>query len=424
VLAALRRLWHTTIGKAVAAVLAAFAAYAVLTAVQRAAAQEVSNAAAATAASKTAARPTVSALQRAGLLPSSLSEVQLQQAEAQLGLASPSGGAGIFASTTSARAPALPPPIPAPGTGALHVVSQQLTRGVAVVSDGSDVFSFGPLTVAESPSGSAYSLDTAITLAESSGVSASLCGAALAGGQPWRLTYPPTVPQYHGYITYPGDAGFLDALQADGYLDPTTIHLGGAPAASWPTNLYTQQPNFGEVFGSQAPADLSETLVPGTLYINLELTSSPGQPYWTVSEWNYAFAPSGTTIITTCHPQKTPPPAHAHPAPQKCVEGQSCTAPGSYCPANLPPTGVLDTCCPPGYASGNDGEGCVLPSVLQQENSPCPPDYVWKIGQPNPKCVGAVLVPYGTPIAPPSEAGGGMSVTGQCSPYYRSLGEC
>ena len=141
------------------------------------------------------------------------------------------------------------------------------------------------------------------------------------------MRWPAHVPQRSGVIgrPYPLSPSFLGTMQQDGYIQAARVDLNGAPAAYVPTNLWAEQPTFGEVlagegYGASSAGALADTYAPGMLYVNLELASKPGEARWRVSEWNYAFSVNTAmaNLALHCHPahkHKQAPPTQAPPPP-------------------------------------------------------------------------------------------------------------
>ena len=250
-------------------------------------------------------------------------------------------------------------------------MSQNLTKqtGITAISTPfGEVFHLQSLTFTVPAQGNGvptYSYDTAITLAGavlgSSGLAVNATGCVPPGGQPWALRWPSTVPQYQGVMAqpYPGGASFLGALQQDGYLQASQVDLAGAPAASWPTNLWTTQPEFGEVLAAQgkgaaSAGSLINVDIPGTLYVNLELVSKPGEARWHIVEWNYAFSINTGLANDALKGCTTTPPKATTPPKTTCTGTCGTTTPPpkttcdptlSYCGQGNPPHGECYADC-------------------------------------------------------------------------------
>ena len=414
--AGLRKAWHSTVGKLVATLFSVFAGLAILHAYNMAA--QASQGAAVTpsvvVANPQNALPIIHQLQRQGFLPPDLTPAELKQAEAQLGL--PGGGLGEVggapASTTIHYG--LPPAVPSPGFGALHIVSQDLTKntGVTVIPTSyGEVFTFHSVTTTVSQNGASYSLDTAFALAGTQGtaVNASVCGAVEKGSQPWQVQWPTHVPQYSGVIGQPYSLSpsLLNTLQQDGYIQASRVDLNGAPAASTPTNLWDEQPTFGMILSAQgdsasAAGTLVNTLAPGTLYINLELVSKPGESRWRVSEWNYAFSvdTSMANLALGCNPKPAPvqtPPANSTP-PQPQT---GCDIHLTYCGTGAPPNGQCFSTCSgvtglPALCNGTYSSVpiCLPPGCGTAGLPTCPvTDHMWReCGRRPDHCVWPILI--------------------------------
>ncbi len=380
-----KKLWHSTAGKVGAALFALMAGLAVYSAyTNNSAPPPVVN-----------TRPYITQMQQQGFLPSHLTQAQWAQAEAQLGLSTSSRSTSV--SSTGIKI-GLPPALPAPGFGALHIVSQDLTRNAlvqVVPTSYGEVFQVHSMTVTVTQSSAAYALDTAFALAgtRGGGGAASVCGATLsagAHGQPWQVVWPSHVPQYSGGIgrPYPGSAAFLGTLQQDGYIQSSRVDLSNAPAAVWPTNLWAEQPTFGQVLtGEGYPASsagaLVNSLAPGTLYVNLELASKPGEVRWRVSEWNYAFSvnTSMANLALKCNPHTTTPPQHRQTTP----------------PTQTPPSG--------GGCTGACGGGHCGPPTPWWVCKYHPHRTLQQCYQRADHCVGAILVPTRGPKGQPWPGG-------------------
>lgn len=237
--------------------------------------------------------------------------------------------------------PPVPPPLPAPGSGSLHLVTQQLTKAVTQTASG-EVISLGSLTITETQDTTGYTLDVAFALSSSPDMSVTACTQAASGVQPWQVEYPSAVGS--GPFDYPTSGSFLQQLAADGYIDTTAVDMSGVPDASEPTDLWTQQPTFGQVLGPAAPPVLAGALVPGALYVNLVLTASAGAPQWEVQEWNYAFS-IHAHLAGICGPPTGGPPPVPQPGPAPHPR------PG---PPAAPPSCQSSTGAPPVPASATD----------------------------------------------------------------------
>ncbi len=234
-----------------------------------------------------------------------------------------------YLAVDTSSGPPLPPPLPAPGTGSLHLVTQQLTKAVTQTGSG-EVISLGSLTITETQDTTGYTLDVAFALSSSPEVTVSTCSQASSGGQPWQLQYPPGVGS--GAFDYPTAGVFLQQLAADGYIDTSAVDLSTAPTAARPTDLWTRQPTFADVLGTGVPPSAAGTLVPGTLFVNLTLAANQGAPQWEVQEWNYAFSIQAQ-LADICPPPARRPPPQQGPPPGPLP---SPTPPPSQClPAEL-----------------------------------------------------------------------------------------
>lgn len=233
------------------------------------------------------------------------------------------GGVGSLSALNDFNVTQAPPPVPAPGTGDLHLVTEQLTKDVTQTGSG-EVIDLGSMTITVTQDTMGYSLDAAFALSSSNGISVADCGQALARGQPWQVQYPSALGG--GVFNYPGSAGFLQQLAEAGYIDTSRVDVSSAPQASWPTNLWARQPTFGDVLGSAAPEGLAGTLAPGVLYVNLDLTANQGESRWQVQEWNYAFAVHAQ-LAQVC-------PSQPRPQPQRKVCPQGTADAGQPVPAD------------------------------------------------------------------------------------------
>lgn len=410
----------------------------------------------------------ITQMQQQNMLPPSLTTEEVAQAEAQLGVASNNGnpqGNGQGQHTPPTVTVKLPPALPNPGQGDLHVVTEDLTKGIGVsvrTSPAGETFYFHDLTVNVTQDSTSFAIDTAFTVTQSlntrgDGWNITACHGTLASGSNyWELQWPTNIPQYSGPFTYPGSPAFLDTLQQDGFIQASKVDLAGAPYASWPTNLYFRQPSFATVLaeaGEKVPQPgLAKMLVPGTLYLNLELRSKPGENRWRVSEWNYAFEPSGSLInmVLKCAtpPPPTPPPSSTTTStpvttppssttlsgtePYPCAYGcgsqhfrqpSLCSSP--YEVINNPscPNPIYDKHC--WYVQGaNDGEPiCNIPTLV-----PNPSCMGWPLPLKYPTCPGmqGMVVPGGvlkepTPRSttpPPPGVNPNKSTASQSKPWW------
>jgi hypothetical protein len=251
---------------------------------------------------------------------------------------------GMVAAGTADAHPATPPPLPLSGAGDLHLVTQGLTKAVTETSVG-DAIDLGSGTITVNQDTTGYSLEVAFALASVDGISVADCGQAVAGGQPWQVHYPAALGG--GLMDYPSGAVFLQELADAGYLDTSAIDVSTARDASWPTDVWTEQPTFGAALGSDSPAALAHTLVPGILYVNLQLAANPGDPRWRVAEWNYAFAVHAE-LAGVCPTQPQPQPG---PPPALCPAGTGTAGGGPAASGGCSPQ-VL---CPDGLTAQPDG---------------------------------------------------------------------
>ncbi|MBE3591053.1 MAG: hypothetical protein IMW98_09620, partial [Firmicutes bacterium] len=170
-----------------------------------------------------------------------------------------------------------PPPIPAPGKGALHVVTRHVT-GVLVKTRGPDgTVRVRSLTVPATWTGDGWRTIVAFELWSVKGSLScpSFQQAVGAGKDPYYVAF-----------DYPTSPDFLRRLQAAGWLDPARIDLSRVgPYVPVPGDL-TRQPRA--VDAGFATGDAFAHL-PGTLYVNLFLSASPGAAKWHVDRWNYVF---------------------------------------------------------------------------------------------------------------------------------------
>lgn len=333
----------------------------------------------------------IAQMQQQDMLPPSLTPEEVAQAEAQLGVANNNGNPRGNGQTPSQAPPTvtvtLPPALPNPGQGDLHVVTVDLTRGIGVSvasTPTAETFYFHDLTVNVTQNSASYNMDVAFTLTQSAktqgiGYNTTTCtGSRTSASNYWELQWPTDTPQYSGVFTYPGNPAVLTTLQQDGFIQASKVDLAGAPPASWPTNIFTTQPTLSQVLavaGESVPqAGLAHMLVPGTLYVNLELVSKPGETRWRVSEWNYAFSPSGSLInmVIKCATQKpvTTPPSSS--TTQK-APWTSCV--GSGCDFLSNPPSATPPACTSGCGNPNNPN---LPSECSSlwgiEHDPaCPP---------------------------------------------------
>lgn len=102
--------------------------------------------------------------------------------------------------------------------------------------------------------------------------------------------------------------------------------------------------------------------------------------------------PADAWIHTQCPAGDNVAPDGACSVPPPCHVGQPCQPP-QHCPQGTQGDGITGTCCPPSEEPGPNDVGCqpIPPGDLSA--NPCTNGtYTWKYGQPNPECVGAVLV--------------------------------
>ena len=235
---------------------------------------------------------------------------------------------------TSAALP-VAPPFPSPGAGDLHLVTQWLTKQVSESAAG-QTLSLGSVAVSMDPQGLGYSTDVAFAASGPQLTPASACGTAESGLQPWQVRSPPALGT--GPFTYPTSGAVLQQLANAGYIDSATIDLATVPDASAPTDVWARQPTFGDVLGDSTPWGLANTLVPGQLFINMTLVSSPGDSQWRVQEWNYAFAVHAQ-LTDVCPAARTPEPTIC---PLGTVDvGQPLPANGDCSPVVACPSGAL-----------------------------------------------------------------------------------
>jgi hypothetical protein len=185
-------------------------------------------------------------------------------------------------------------------------------------------------------------------------------------------------------------------------------HLPGCPPAAHGTYYADMVAEYGagplSSYYPEGAGDPPADWSPGEYQLwwasGVEVPAAQGAFPFTVAGMYLAgggeFAPTGTlqataAIILLCPTgdfvgQNT---GACHP-PQHCVVGGSCE--WGHCPSGTQPDGALSTCCPPSEGPGPNDQGCESEQLIQQQQSTCPPNYVWNMNGPNPKCVGAVLV--------------------------------